>query len=117
MIQSLCRARNKRFSAVEVTKEKVEENEDYTILPDGTIIQYGFVDTGNTHSGSFKVKFPIPFKKKVKSVILSRHVPNSGAGNWYTQVVEYNSITLSGFSFGFNFGTVPNAFHYVAIGK
>ena len=97
-------------------KPDLPDNLDYTILPDGTIIQWGYVDLGRVESGNITINFPIPFKQRVTSITTQRHCAEDGGYKGGSILISTTSLT--GFIFHYDGWTSkPNAVHFVAIGK
>lgn len=71
-------------------------NASYTILPDGTIIQWGTI-LNISGNGSEQVTFPIPFKKYVSGITVTRITTLNNPEKYDIPVVDWDSLTLTKF--------------------
>jgi len=92
-------------------------NASYTILPDGTIIQWGTI-LNITGSGSDQVTFPIPFKKYVSGITVTRITTLNNPEVYDIPVVDWDSLTLTKFITKYvDIRGDNNRFSWIAIGR
>lgn len=94
-------------------------NASYTILPDGTIIQWGTV-LNITGSGSDQVTFSIPFKKYVSGITVTRitTLDINGEAEYSIPVIDWKSLSLTKFKIKYHdIKGEENRFSWIAIGR
>lgn len=93
-------------------------NASYTILPDGTIIQWGTILNISGY-GSDQVTFPIPFKNYVSGITVTRITTlNNPSEDYDIPVVDFDSLTLTKFITKYvDIKGDNNKFSWIAIGR
>ena len=86
-------------------------------MPDGTIIQWGTI-LNISGDGEDEVRFPVPFKKYVSGITVTRITALNDPGEYDIPVIDWNSLTLTKFKTKYvNIHGDNNRISWIAIGR